>query len=54
MTNLERIHKMTADELIIFLKNCNFQNIYPVIEGQRFWSIVDIKKWLNKEVDENE
>lgn len=51
MTNLDRIHQMTTEELIIFLKYCNFQSPHPIIEGQRFYTNKELLDWFGKEVD---
>ena len=38
MTNLDRIKEMDADQLIRFLRTCDFTRIYPVIEGETFYN----------------
>lgn len=50
MTNLDRIHQMTSEELIIFLKYCNFQSPYPIIEGQRFYTDEELIDWFNSDI----
>lgn len=49
MSNLERIRKMKINELIIFLKMCDFTGIHPIIEGRRFYSRDELIKWFNSE-----
>ena len=48
-TNFERIKAMDISEFIAFLKSCKFDSVFPVIEGNRFYTDEDLTAWLNKE-----
>jgi hypothetical protein len=51
MTNLERIRKMKLNELIIFLKMCDFTSTMPVIEGERFHNRKELEDWFKREAN---
>ena len=51
MTNLDRIKEMDAEQLVRFLRMCDFTRIYPVIEGETFYNEEDVIAWLHEEVN---
>ena len=48
-TNLDRIKEMDAEQLVRFLRLCDFTRIYPVIEGETFYNEEDVIAWLHEE-----
>lgn len=50
MTNFERIKQMSLEEFIVFLKYCDFNGFFPMIEGNRFYTKEEMIEWFNKEV----
>lgn len=40
---------MKVQELIVFLKMCDFNSIHPIIEGEKFYTRKELEDWFLKE-----